>query len=333
VGYVILILVMLFLAIAAIVLLVDYWFLILIVIAAIVAPRIIRHIRMKKYFASPEFLAQKQKVAEVVNEHNEISEYVNEIRESGKFSIGISSTGKQSHLASSINTSNHNYKRDRNVADYSSGNVHNTSLQVVQKASAEPIKYLIKYFGIEADEESISEIEQLGESVSKLENAIENLSLREESISVSIAPPPFILKHYLNEFQSKIGLSIPPLEIPYPTYEFQYVSSGGNSSQVTEVKLNSPTIDALIESLSEKVKFKKSAAGQRSLMTAKFREYIKSRDRFTCLICSISINDEAHLLLEVDHIHPVSKGGLSIESNLQTLCWKCNRTKSNKIAD
>jgi 5-methylcytosine-specific restriction endonuclease McrA len=34
--------------------------------------------------------------------------------------------------------------------------------------------------------------------------------------------------------------------------------------------------------------------------------------------------------LEVDHIKPVSKGGLSIETNLQTLCWRCNRTKSNK---
>ena len=308
----------------------EYVILIVLVIAA---PRIIRHIMMKRYFASPEFLAQKQEVAEVVNEHNEISDYVNEIRNSGKFSIGISSTGTQSHLASSVNTSNHNYKRDRNVADFSSANVHNASLQVVQKASAEPIKYLIKYFDIEADEESVSEIEQLGESVSKLENAIENLSLREDSISVAIAPPAFILKHYLNEFQSQIGLSIPPLEVPYPTYKFQYVSSGGNSSQVTEIKLNSPTIDALIESLSEKVKFKKSAAGQRSLMTAKFREYIKTRDKFACLICSISIEDEAHLLLEVDHIHPVSKGGTSIESNLQTLCWKCNRTKSNKIAD
>ncbi|WP_256948040.1 HNH endonuclease [Streptococcus pneumoniae] len=28
---------------------------------------------------------------------------------------------------------------------------------------------------------------------------------------------------------------------------------------------------------------------------------------------------------------PVSKGGLSTPDNLQTLCWKCNRSKSNKI--
>ncbi|RAE55164.1 HNH endonuclease, partial [Burkholderia multivorans] len=39
---------------------------------------------------------------------------------------------------------------------------------------------------------------------------------------------------------------------------------------------------------------------------------------------------EPHLLLEVDHIKPISKGGLSEIENLQTLCWRCNRSKSNK---
>ena len=38
-----------------------------------------------------------------------------------------------------------------------------------------------------------------------------------------------------------------------------------------------------------------------------------------------------NLLLEVDHIIPISKGGKTEPDNLQTLCWKCNRTKSNKI--
>ena len=27
---------------------------------------------------------------------------------------------------------------------------------------------------------------------------------------------------------------------------------------------------------------------------------------------------------------PVSRGGMSTPDNLQTLCWRCNRTKSNK---
>ncbi|MFB9072289.1 HNH endonuclease [Citricoccus parietis] len=79
------------------------------------------------------------------------------------------------------------------------------------------------------------------------------------------------------------------------------------------------------------MKFKRSAAGQRALMTARLRNFIKDRDNHTCQNCSISLTKEPHLLLEVDHIVPVSKGGLSTIENLQTLCWKCNRTKSNKM--
>jgi 5-methylcytosine-specific restriction endonuclease McrA len=48
-------------------------------------------------------------------------------------------------------------------------------------------------------------------------------------------------------------------------------------------------------------------------------------------MCGNSIYNKANLLLEIDHIVPESKGGYTIEENLQTLCWKCNRAKSDKI--
>ena len=35
--------------------------------------------------------------------------------------------------------------------------------------------------------------------------------------------------------------------------------------------------------------------------------------------------------VEIDHIIPVSRGGLTTESNLQTLCWRCNRSKGAKM--
>lgn len=310
---------------------IQFWYVALIIGAGVAAPFIIRHVRMKRYFASPQFLAHKEEIQAVVAEHNEVSEYVNEIRDTGTFSIGDSSTGINTELATFTNTSKYSYKRDKNVADFGSKYVHNASLQVVRNASIEPIKYLMKYFDIVANEEKLVEVEALGESISRLENAIQNLEQREESISDTFAPPAFILKYYLRQFKEQVGLTIPALEIPYPKYVFQYLSAGGNSSQVTEVPLNSKTIDALIEALSSKIKFKKSAAGQRSLMTATLRTSIKTRDKFTCKSCTISIAREPHLLLEVDHIMPVSKGGMSVEENLQTLCWKCNRTKSNKI--
>jgi len=114
-------------------------------------------------------------------------------------------------------------------------------------------------------------------------------------------------------------------------YVFEYVSAGGNSSQRTSLTLNTQTIDALIETLGQKIRFRKSAAGQRALMTAKLRTYIKARDNYACRSCGVSVAAEPHLLLEVDHIVPVSKGGMSTEDNLQTLCWRCNRAKSSKM--
>jgi hypothetical protein len=304
----------------------------LIALAAVIVPRVIRHILKERYFASEEFLAHKNKIAAVVAEHNEVAKYVAEIRSRGSFRLGASSTGTQAHLASFQNTSNHNYRRDRNVANYQAPNVHNCSLQVVRNASADPVKYVMKYFNIKADEPNLADVENLGEDITRLENAVNNLEQREASITKSFNPPAFILKHYADEFMKHIGVELSPISVPYPTYVFEYVSAGGNSSQRATVKLNTPTIDALIETLSQKIRFRKSAAGQRALMTSKLRNSIKKRDNHTCRYCSVSLAAEPHLLLEVDHVIPLSKGGLSTLENLQTLCWRCNRAKSNKVA-
>ncbi len=70
---------------------------------------------------------------------------------------------------------------------------------------------------------------------------------------------------------------------------------------------------------------------QRSKMTPALREYIKKRDHYTCQICGDNIHKNPDIILEVDHIIPVSKGGETVEYNLQTLCRTCNRKKSNKM--
>ena len=113
-------------------LLIAYWPIALLAVAGIVLYRVVRHIRKTRYFASEEFLAHKAELASVVAEHNEVAEYTAEIRDRGTFELGVAATGAHAHLASFENTSNHNYRRDRNVADYQAQNVHNCSLQVVR---------------------------------------------------------------------------------------------------------------------------------------------------------------------------------------------------------
>lgn len=294
-------------------------------------PEIVRQVRKRRYFASPEFQARKMELASVVEEHNELADYIAEIRDRGTFSLGRSDTGQYAHLVTSENTSRHNYKRDRNTAQLGAPNVHNCSLQVVRNASAEPIKYIMKYFGIKADEPTLAQVEDMGSSIANLEEAVANLHSREASITQQINPPNFIRKHFLSEFLDQVGAEFSPITVPYPEYVFEYTSAGGNSGQRTPITLNSATIDALVETMSERIRFRKTAAGQRALMTGRLRDFIKARDSHACRQCGVRLTDEPHLLLEVDHIVPVSRGGLTAEENLQTLCWKCNRTKSNKL--
>jgi hypothetical protein len=55
---------------------------------------------------------------------------------------------------------------------------------------------------------------------------------------------------------------------------------------------------------------------------------IFARDAFTCQYCGRRPPD---VVLELDHIHPRSKGGTDDLINLVTSCWDCNRGKSAKI--
>jgi len=98
-----------------------------------------------------------------------------------------------------------------------------------------------------------------------------------------------------------------------------------------DVIFNIDTLDRFVNYLSSVIKFKKSVAGQRALMTSSLREKIKQRDKYTCKKCGLSVEVEPNLLLEIDHIIPLSKNGMTTEDNLQTLCWKCNRSKGSKI--
>lgn len=97
------------------------------------------------------------------------------------------------------------------------------------------------------------------------------------------------------------------------------------------VPMTEETIVELIGVLESKLTTGAFAKEQRRLMTKKLRESIKKRDNYTCCNCRNSVYAEPNLLLEIDHIIPVSKGGCTEEKNLQTLCWKCNRSKSNNI--
>ena len=55
--------------------------------------------------------------------------------------------------------------------------------------------------------------------------------------------------------------------------------------------------------------------------------FVLKRDRFCCVACGRSPATTLGLVLEIDHHIAWSKGGETIEENLKTLCFDCNRGK------
>lgn len=64
----------------------------------------------------------------------------------------------------------------------------------------------------------------------------------------------------------------------------------------------------------------------RTPLSKRVRFEVFKRDKFVCQYCGRSAPD---VVLEVDHIVPVSKGGDNSMLNLITSCRDCNRGKSN----
>ena len=143
--------------------------------------------------------------------------------------------------------------------------------------------------------------------------------------------PDFIMQNDESGFYSRLGFANIDESTLTVEYKFVYTSGGGMAQRSFTVPMNEETIIELINALESKLTLSAFAKEQRAMMTTKLREFIKERDNFTCCNCGNSIYKEPNLLLEIDHIIPVSKGGCTVEDNLQTLCWKCNRAKSDKI--
>lgn len=68
----------------------------------------------------------------------------------------------------------------------------------------------------------------------------------------------------------------------------------------------------------------------RKSLSKKIRFEVFKRDSFKCQYCGKSSPD---VILEVDHIKPVSEGGTNDITNLITACFDCNRGKTNILLD
>lgn len=281
------------------------------------------------YFKSKKFQLIKESISNHTRNCNELNIHIEELKST---SLSFESHDYGEGILS--DSSNFNFTRSEWSKINKNRKIYDCSSAVLKNASNQPFKYLCKYFNIGTSEETLSTVEiALNNFLAATQGRTLLEAEREKILAEIEEPAPFLIIYFNKKtLMEKLGFNTIDLsEINYPSYTFRYISPGGNSSYDFSIKLDMDNLEKFIFYLGGLIKFKKSIEGQRALMTKTLREKIKTRDNHTCKLCGLSTMKEENLLLEIDHIIPLSKGGITSEQNLQTLCWKCNRSKGTKI--
>lgn len=283
--------------------------------------------RILDYYESSEFLKIKETCEAMMSSQREFNEYINEKIQSISKLFGTRVVRNET-----VNDDEYDYIRPykKTITPFTA----EVSATVFASAENNPLEYIVKNFypNKKSYPEQIRKLYILIEELETLRDAkqiIENYKADYQQYLGDV--PAFIMENDEAGFYSRLGFANIDESVLTVEYKFSYTSNGGMARRSFIVPMTEETIIELIKLLESKLTASAFAKEQRSLMTKKLREFIKKRDNYTCCNCGNSIYAEPNLLLEIDHIIPVSKGGCTEEKNLQTLCWKCNRSKSDKI--
>jgi hypothetical protein len=127
-------------------------------------------------------------------------------------------------------------------------------------------------------------------------------------------------------------------ELGYPPGKRQIATFGAKISE-SPYKRHWGSVRAACEALAtfhngsisrEKLLTGNITASQRTTIPLKDRWAVLKRDNYRCARCGASPSNDHQVELEVDHIHPVARGGENELENLQTLCRKCNQGKKDR---
>lgn len=285
--------------------------------------------KILEYYESSDFEKIKSTCEALMSTQREFNEYINEKVQSISTLFGTRVTRNETE-----NEDVNNYIRPykKSITPFTA----EVSSTVFASAENSPLEYVLKYFYPNKSEypEQIRKLYQLVEELETLKDAkqiIENYKKEYQKYLTDV--PDYVMNNDESGFYTRLGFANIDENVLTVEYKFSYTSNGGMAQRSFTVPMTEETIVDLIKLFESKLTASAFAKEQRNLMTKKLREQIKKRDNFTCCTCGNSTYDEPNLLLEIDHIIPVAKGGCTIEENLQTLCWKCNRAKSDKIVE
>lgn len=280
-----------------------------------------------EYYESSGFLRVKESCEVLMSSQREFNEYINEkVQSISQF------FGSRVVRDETIHDDEYNYIRPykKTITPFTA----EVSAAVFASAENNPLEYIVKYFypSKRLYPKQIRKLYRLVEELETLRDAkqiIENYKAEYQQYLGDV--PRFVMENDEAGFYSRLGFATIDESVLTVEYKFSYTSGGGMAQRSFTVPMTEETIAELIKVLESKLTATAFAKEQRTLMTKKLREFIKSRDNFTCCNCGNSVYIEPNLLLEIDHIIPVARGGRTVEDNLQTLCWKCNRAKSDKM--
>lgn len=283
------------------------------------------------YFASKKFVNLKQSLEDHIQDCNNLNDHIKELAQAYHLH---SHHCQDPTLATLTDQSFWNHQRTEWSKYYDTNNVYYCSRQICANAKVQPFKYVCKYFNIDCNEDTLSFYEELINLFATVEQGKQSyLSERDNLFNSIHNKAPKIIQRFSKKRLYE-ELDIKPFNLKgdyYPSYRFIYISAGGNSSLECSIVFDVSTLEKFVQYIADAIDKKNSISIQRQLMTRNLREQIKSRDGYKCVQCGISIKEEPHLLLEIDHIIPVAKGGKTIPENLQTLCWRCNRQKGDRL--
>lgn len=286
-----------------------------------------RNKKILAYYESTDFAKIKNTCEVLMSSQREFNEYITEKVESLSKLFGTRVIRNET-----TNNDEYNYIRPykKTITPFTA----EVSAAVFASAENNPLDYVVKNFYPNKSmyPEQIQKLHLLVEELETLKEAkqiIENYKKEYQQYLGDV--PEYIIKEDEAGFYSRLGFANIDESVLNVEYKFTYTSGGGMAQRSFTVPMTEETIVELIRLLESKLTASAFAKEQRNLMTKKLREHIKKRDNFTCCNCGNSSHSEPNLLLEIDHIIPVAKGGCTVEDNLQTLCWKCNRSKRDKI--
>ena len=286
-----------------------------------------RNTRIIKYYESPDFKKLKDTCESLMSSQREFNEYIEEKVQTISSLFGTRVARTETEIEDE-------YEYIRPYKKTITPFTAEVSSQVFASAENSPLEYVIKNFYPNKTNypNQIQKLQLLIEELETLREAKEIIDRYKADYKQYITDvPSFVMEEDEEGFYSKLGFANISEETLTVEYVFSYTSGGGMAKRSFTVPMTEETIVELINALESKLSASTFSKEQRALMTRKLREQIKVRDNYTCCICGNSTYAEPNLLLEIDHIIPVAKGGLTKEDNLQTLCWKCNRSKSDKI--